>query len=344
MSQFIPIILAAGLISFIATPLVRRLAQKLNFVAHPGAQRFHTNPTPMLGGLAIYAGLIVAVFLSRLPSYRELLAVLGGATVMTLFGVWDDRHSLSPVMKLLGQAIATALLIWGGIQVSLFRLPALDIAITFLWVIGICNAINFQDNMDGLAAGLATIASAFFLVLAVVEGLGLVAALAAAMVGACVGFLYYNFNPASLFMGDAGSLLIGFVLAVLGIKLQFVGRPLAVTWMIPIIILGVPIFDMTLVVLSRIRRGKHIYQGGTDHTSHRLVSVMGMTTARAVMTLYLVASSLGLIALMVRDATPLQARLILAVLAVIFVAGIVWLEWRFANGKPPSAQSDPDNC
>jgi UDP-GlcNAc:undecaprenyl-phosphate GlcNAc-1-phosphate transferase len=154
--------------------------------------------------------------------------------------------------------------------------------------------------------------------------------------GAAVGFLYYNFSPATLFMGDAGSLLLGFVLAVLGIKLNFPGRPLNVTWMIPIIILGLPIFDTTLVVISRIRRRKPIYQGGKDHTSHRLVSVAGMVPTRAVMTLYLATATLGLIAMMLRDATVLQGYIILAILVTCFVGALFWLEWKF-----PTAPSTP---
>jgi UDP-GlcNAc:undecaprenyl-phosphate GlcNAc-1-phosphate transferase len=189
--------------------------------------------------------------------------------------------------------------------------------------------------MDGLAAGITTVASGFFLAMAAVEGLGLVASLAAATLGACIGFLYYNFNPASLFMGDAGSLLLGFVLAVLGIKLEFAGRPANVTWMIPVVILAMPIFDTTLVVISRLLRGKHIYQGGKDHTSHRLVSAFKLSQARAVMTLYMAAGALGLIAFMLRDANTAQGRIILAGLAALFVLGIVWLEWNFDEDAPP---------
>jgi UDP-GlcNAc:undecaprenyl-phosphate GlcNAc-1-phosphate transferase len=333
MSQFIPIILASGLISFIATPLIRRLAQSINFVDTPSTRKVHTAPVPMLGGVAIYAGLVTAMAISGTRPYMEMMGVLGGATVVTAFGLWDDRYGMHPLVKVLGQGIAAAILVTSGIHITLFAAPVLNVALTVLWVVGISNAINFLDNMDGLAAGITTVASGFFFTLALIEGLGLVASLAAATLGACIGFLYYNFSPASLFMGDAGSLLLGFILAVLGIKLEFAGRPLAVTWMIPIIILGLPIFDSTLVVVSRLRRGQPIYQGGKDHTSHRLTAVLNITAARAVMTLYLVASILGLMALMLRDATPLQAELILAALATIFIAGLIWLEWRFKPGS-----------
>lgn len=341
MSKFIPIILASGLISFVATPLVRRLALNLNFYDTPEQRKLHVTPVPMLGGVAIYIGMVAAVAMGGTsPShYKELMGVLGGATVVTAFGLWDDRHGMKPLVKMLGQAVAAGLLVWSGIQATLFHSQILNVVLTFFWVIGISNAINFQDNMDGLAAGITTVASAFFFALAVVEELGLVASLAAATVGASVGFLYYNFNPATLFMGDAGSMLLGFILAVLGIKLDFAGRPLSVTWMIPIIILGVPIFDTTLVVISRILRGKHVYQGGKDHTSHRLVAVLGMSQARSVMTLYLASATLGLTALMLRDATPTQARLLLAVLATVFIGALAWLILNF-DYKPTSDPSD----
>ncbi len=341
-SSLVLIILAAGVVSFVATPLVRRVAQRVNFVAYPAARKLHITPMPMLGGVAIYLGLLAAVIVGGVRAYTELLGVIGGATVMTLFGLWDDRADLKPGVKLLGQALAAALVVAVGIQVKLFALPALNIALTMLWIVGISNAINFQDNMDGLAAGLATVTSAFFLVLAITEELGLVATLAAATLGASIGFLYYNFNPASLFMGDAGSLLLGYMLAVLGIKLEFAGQRLAATWIIPVAILGVPIFDTALVVISRLRRGKHVYEGGKDHTSHRLVSILGMTHARSVMTLYLISGVLGLITLILRDASLLVARLIIAGLIVTFVAALVWLEVRFDGEQAAQPEAPAD--
>jgi UDP-GlcNAc:undecaprenyl-phosphate GlcNAc-1-phosphate transferase len=340
MSKFIPIILASGLISFIATPLLRKLASSIDFVDNPERRKLHATPMPMLGGLAIYFGMVSAAVMTNTRMHTEMMGIISGATVVTLFGLWDDRYGMRPLVKLGGQALATLILITAGIQVTLFSTPVFNVILTFLWVLGISNALNLLDNMDGLAAGITAVISGFFLVLAVVEGLGVVSTLAAAMLGACVGFLYYNFNPATLFMGDAGSLLVGFILAVLGIKLTFAGRPQDVTWMIPIILLGLPIFDTTLVVISRLRRGTPVYQGGKDHTSHRLVSVFGMTPARAVMTLDLVSSVLGLLALMLRDSTPAQARLILVVLSVLFVAALFWMEFNFSH-TPSDADTPP---
>jgi len=340
MSQFIPFILVSGLVSFTSTPLVRRLAQRVNFVDNPQARKLHLTPMPMLGGLAIYLGLMASVVLTQQQSsYTKLLGIVLGATVMTLVGLWDDRTELSPALKMLGQLVAAAIVIATGTHTQLFDIRVLDYALTTFWIIGIVNAMNFQDNMDGRAAGLATVASGFFFILAVLEGLIIEAGLAAALLGASIGFLYYNFSPASLFMGDAGSMLLGFTLAVLGVNLKF-ARPLAVTWMIPIIILGVPIFDTTLVVISRLRRGIHVYQGGKDHTSHRLVSVLGMSSARSVMSLYLAAGALGLLAIMLRDATVLQARLILVGLAAAFVGALVYLEVKFSRGATSPQPTD----
>ncbi len=331
MTRFVPIILASGLISFLLTPLVVRVATALDFVDKPQSQKMHSTPTPMLGGIAIYLGLVAVLAFSDMQPFRELIGILTGMTIVMIVGLIDDRYGTPPWVRLLAEAVAGLVLVWSGIEAHLFENETYNVILTVVWVIGICNAINLQDNMDGLAAGLATVAAGSFFVLAVVEELGLVASLAAATLGACVGFLYYNFNPARLFMGDTGSLLLGFVLAVLGIKLEFVGRPLSVTWIIPVIILGIPVFDTTLVVLSRIRRGLPIYQGGKDHTSHRLVSVIGMTHARAVMTLYLIASALGLVALMMREASRDQARIILIILGSLFVISLVYLEWSFVR-------------
>ena len=340
-SKFIPVILASGLVSFLVTPLMVRLARRINFVDAPASRKLHVTPMPMLGGVAIYAGMATAVLFSGTPTLAELVGVLGGATIVTAFGVWDDRFGMPPAVKLIGQIIAAALLIFVGIQVRLFHNDLLDIALTVLWVVGISNAVNFLDNMDGLAAGLAGVASAFFFIIAVVEGLGLVASVAAATLGACVAFLYYNFSPATLFMGDAGSMLLGFVLAVLGIKLEFSSIPTTVTWMIPILVLGLPIFDTTLVVISRLRGKRPVYLGGKDHVSHRLMQVLKMSPARAVVTLYLIAAGLGLLAIVVLQSTPLQAGILALSLAILFIAALIWFEVRFklvppTNIEPPT--------
>ncbi|MGB9723462.1 MAG: MraY family glycosyltransferase [Chloroflexia bacterium] len=300
------LILATALVgTFLTTPLMRRLALRTGTVDRPSARKIHLQPIPLLGGVAIYLGFILAlVFLGGLRYIRELIAILVGASLISLLGIWDDRWGLRPLVKLLGQGAATALLLLAGVEVHVFPWGWLNTAVTVLWVIGITNALNLLDNMDGLSGGVAAVAAGFFLLLAALSGQYLVSAMAAALLGACLGFLRYNFNPASIFMGDAGSLFLGFILAALGIKLRFPSPPFPanadlITWMIPVLVLGIPIFDTTLVTISRLRRGRNpLTSPGKDHLSHRLVA-RGMSRREAVLVIYVLAFALGMAAILV---------------------------------------------
>lgn len=342
MARLALITVSAALVTLFATPLIRRLATALGIMDTPSDRKLHVSPVPLLGGVAIYSGVVTAIFVSNIQPYlRELGGLLLGITLVTSVGLWDDRYELKPLAKLAG-LIAGALVLVFVADIRATVLPAewLNVALTLFWVVGISNAINFLDNMDGLAAGLSSVAAGFFLVLAALENLSLVSALAAATAGASLGFLYHNFQPASLFMGDAGSLLLGYMLAVLGIKLEFPGRPIESTWMIPIIVLGLPIFDTTLILISRLRRRVPIALGAKDHTSHRLVSRLRLPQARAVVTLYYVANLLGLIALIVREAPPHQSALIGGGLLVLFVGGLIWLDHSYEMPSSPRAPKE----
>jgi UDP-GlcNAc:undecaprenyl-phosphate GlcNAc-1-phosphate transferase len=205
----------------------------------------------------------------------------------------------------------------------------LDLIVTFLWIIGITNAMNLLDNMDGLSGGVAMVASIFFFLLAVMNGQYLVASLAASLLGGCIGFLYYNLNPANVFMGDTGSLFIGFMLAMIGIKLRFPHNSDLITWMIPVIVLGVPIFDTVLVVISRLRRKLNPFTTpGKDHISHRLVA-MGKTGREAVLILYLVCCGLGVISMFIMHANVFEAYLVGGLLFILSV--YAW--WRLEKAK-----------
>ncbi|MBI3763223.1 MAG: hypothetical protein HY260_15360 [Chloroflexi bacterium] len=328
MTDFLLIIVAAGLIAFVATPFTLLVARRVGFVDKPSVRKVHLTPVPLLGGVAIYAGLVagLALFGQERP-VRELIGIAGGVTIASAFGLWDDRFGMHPAVKLFGQLLAGTLLIASGVQTRLLN-SWLDVPLTLFWIVGICNAINFLDNMDGLAAGLSAVASGSFMVLALFNGQTLVASLAAAVMGACLGFLFYNFSPAITFMGDAGSMALGFMLAVLGLKLEFAGRPPLSTWMVPIVVLGVPILDTTLVVLSRFRRGAAVTQGGTDHTSHRLVR-MGMSQRRAVVSLWAVSAALGVMALWMSRSEILVSNLMLGLLGA---AGLVAI-WIFEDAR-----------
>ena len=327
LAQVMLIFVAALMLALAATPLVRRLAFRTDMVDRPSGRKFHTNPTPLLGGLAIYAAVILALLLFGDRFYvHQVAGIAIGATLVSFLGFWDDRVALPPVLKLLGQMIPALILILTGVQVAIFEQPALNIALTVIWVLFITNAVNFLDNMDGLSAGVSAVASAYFVLLAALSGQYLVGVLAAALLGACIGFLFYNFNPASIFMGDTGSLFLGFVLAAVGIKLRFPANVPAVTWMIPILVLGVPIFDTTLVIIARLRRGVNpLTTAGKDHLSHRLVR-MGATRREAVLLLYLLGCAFGMLAIFVSQATILEGLFVLIATMIAGLTVIWWLE------------------
>ena len=337
MSQILLIFVIALTFSILATPLARRVALWAGVISVPRSRDVHRAPVPMLGGAAIYAAFVVGMLLFGDRSYvRELISIFVGATLISLFGLADDRWGLPASVKMLGQALAGVVLILGGIQVYLFHVPVLDWALTLVWVVGITNALNFLDNMDGLSGGIATIAAAFFLLLASMNEPRqfLVGAMAAALIGACVGFLRYNLNPATIFMGDTGALFIGLVLAALGVKLRFPANVPWVTWMVPVCVLGLPIFDTTLVFVSRLRRRVNPFTtAGKDHLSHRL-EALGLTKREAVLTCYLLAGACGLIGTYLTQARPSEAYVVAGVLALAGFAGVVWLERACPGGVP----------
>lgn len=337
MIQIALIALVALTFSMVATPLMRRVALRAGVVSVPRTRDVHVTPVPLLGGAAIYGAFVVALLLFGDRFYvRELIGILLGATLISLFGFADDRWGLGALAKLGGQVLAGAVLVLGGTQVHLFPHPWMNWALTIVWVVGITNALNFLDNMDGLSGGVATIAAAFFLLLAAMNTPRqvLVGAMAAALIGACVGFLRYNLNPATIFMGDTGSLFIGFVLAALAIKLRFLGNTPLVTWMVPVCVLALPIFDTALVVAGRLRRGVNPFTtAGKDHLSHRL-HALGLTRREAVLTCYLLAGACGLVGVYLTQARPLEAYVVAGALAAAGVAGIVWLERVCPSGTP----------
>ena len=317
------LILAVG-----STPIVRHVALRYHVVDAPTTRKIHKNPVPLLGGMAIYiAFILVLLFLGDRRYINEVVGIFIGATLMSLMGIIDDRWGLGSYVKFAGQFVAGGILIYSGVQVQLYN-SWIDIALTLLWVVGITTAMNLLDNMDGLSGGIAMIAATFFTLLAALSDQYLVGILAAALAGACAGFLVYNWNPAHIFMGDAGSLFLGFLLAAVGIKLRFPTNSPTVTWMIPIVVLALPIFDTSLVIVSRLRRGKNPFTTpGKDHISHRLAK---LTSSRreAVLLCYLISGAVGLFAVFLTQANRLEARAIGVVLLAIAIYGIVRLEFR----------------
>jgi UDP-GlcNAc:undecaprenyl-phosphate GlcNAc-1-phosphate transferase len=329
-SQYLPLALLAFLAAFIATPLVGRLAARTGFVDEPQPHKMHVRPMPLLGGLAIYLALcvvlVIALFRVNLSSETsEIAAIAIGATLLMLVGLWDDRRGVAPRIKLLAQLAAGLVAAVAGVRVDLFPWPLVNYAITLFWFVGISNAINLMDNMDGLAAGTSAVSALFFTILAASAGQGLVASLAAAVTGASLGFLYYNISPAMIFMGDTGSLLLGFLLAVIGIRYSPLALPLGSTWMVPIVVLGLPVFDTTLVTFSRLLSRRPVSQGGTDHTSHRLAR-LGLGINRAVLTMYILAAALGVLAVFMTQSTPATATILFGSLLAVGAVGLLVLE------------------
>ena len=328
MTPFLLMAASALIFAIGGTPVARWAALRLGIIDQPAARKIHISPVPLLGGAAIYGAFILALLFFGDRFYvAEVVSIFIGATLCSLVGALDDKQGLGSYTKLAVQVLAAGILIFGGVQIRIFG-NWLDIAITLLWVVGITNAFNLLDNMDGLSGGIAMIAAVFFTLLAALSDQYLVGILAAALAGACAGFLVYNWNPAHIFMGDTGSLFIGFLLSAVAIKLRFPSNSVTVTWLIPLLVLALPIFDTTLVFISRLRRGQNpLTTPGKDHVSHRLARLTG-SRREAVLICYLIAGAIGLAGIFLTQAAPGEALAIAASVVLLATGGIWWLEFR----------------
>src|SRR3954452_12975897 len=292
----------------IATPAVRAVARRFGAVAMPRADRWHRKPTAMMGGIAIFIA-VMTTLLVLVPQRREAWVVLGASTLLFAVGLIDDFLHVKPYQKLIGQVAGAGAVIYYGLVLPWTASAPINMMITFVWLIGITNAINMLDNMDGLSAGIAAIAGAFLGINFFLNGQFNEALMLAAFAAALIGFLLYNHSPASIFMGDCGSLFIGFFLASTALLSGSGGgrsRSLLAVLAVPVLVLCVPIFDTTFVTLMRKMAGRAASRGGRDHTSHRLVA-LGLTEKHAVWMLYAFSISAGCLALLVkRSATDVS--------------------------------------
>lgn len=285
----------AMVLALFLTPLVRAVARSRGLVAKPSGDRWHKQPTALLGGAAIAASFLVPAVLF-LPPASPRWGIVFGALAMAVVGLVDDLRGMPPLVKLGGQAVAAGIAVAFGIRLGVIPIPWIAIPLTIFWILLIVNAVNLLDNMDGLAAGITGIASVSLLVFSFAAGDLAVGVVSACCLGATLGFLRYNFHPATIFMGDSGSLFLGFILA----SSSIVG-----TWqtpanyvfalVVPVLILAVPLFDTTFVTFGRTLTGRPVSVGGKDHTSHRLV-FLGLSEKQAVLTLYSICLLFGLLA------------------------------------------------
>jgi UDP-GlcNAc:undecaprenyl-phosphate GlcNAc-1-phosphate transferase len=321
--------------SLLLTIPIRHLALRYGMVDKPGPRKVHVKPIPLLGGIAIYLGFVLAVLLFRRSGpIEQIIGILAGATLVAVVGFLDDGGLLHHQVKLfVGMPVAALILLVSGIRAQLFSgfIPGaagqlLDIAFTILWVVGFTASFSILDHMDGLCAGISAIAAAFFTLTAIYSGQTMVRVLAAAVLGAALGFLRWNFNPAKIFMGDGGAMFLGFLMATLGLKIRPEGIQFPVTWFVPLLILGVPVFDTTLISISRSRRGLLPFTSpGKDHTAHRL-SNLGLGHRGAVLVLYGFAIVSGLFSLAVSRVSPELSFAIVGLLALAGLGGVYLLE------------------
>jgi UDP-GlcNAc:undecaprenyl-phosphate/decaprenyl-phosphate GlcNAc-1-phosphate transferase len=316
---------AAMVLSIVCTMAVRAFAVKNGYVAKPKSDRWHKRPTAMLGGIAIFAATVIVYFL-LVPLTNASLVVIGGSAFLFLVGLVDDIYSVRPYQKLIGQLIGAGILVLYGLKVPLTGFAVVDIWLTVFWIIGITNAINLLDNMDGLAAGISAIAATSLALNFAVNGLTNELLLASALIGALVGFLVFNFNPASIFMGDCGSMFVGFLLSGSVLLNQVGGRSRGIFAIlaVPVLILFIPIFDTTFVTVLRKLWGRKASQGGRDHTSHRLVA-LGLSERTAVLMLYGFAAVAGALALLVGQISPFKSFAMIGLFTTVLIILGVYL-------------------
>lgn len=335
--------MAAGLLAFfialfasamLVVP-VRALALRVGMVDLPGPRKVHLTPIPLLGGLAMYAAVVMAVLLAfHGPARAQVVSILIGATLVAAVGILDDHGVLHHQIKLfVGMPLAAAILLLSGIRAQIFSVllggrsgDYLDAALTVVWVVGITASFSILDHMDGLCAGIAAMASVFFAMLAYLNGQTLVTTLAAAVLGAAAGFLRWNFKPAKIFMGDGGAMFLGFLMATLGLKLRLEHANHLSSWLAPILVLSVTIFDTTLVTISRSRRGLLPFATpGKDHAAHRLAN-LGLGHRGAVLTLYFLGALGGGASVLVSYLSTRGAFFVGALTLAVIFAGVAFLE------------------
>jgi UDP-GlcNAc:undecaprenyl-phosphate GlcNAc-1-phosphate transferase len=321
--------LALGLVF---VPLVRALARRVGMVAAPRKDRWHSQPTALLGGVGIFAAFAIGVAVFP-EAADDAGPVLLASAFLFVVGLVDDVLHIRPLLKLGLQVIAAAMVVGAGLHLPWTHQPIVDGAITMIWLVGITNAVNLLDNMDGLSAGISAIACVFLSLTFMLNGQAELAVLPALVCGAALGFLAYNFKPASIFMGDGGSMFLGSLLGGLALLSSY-GRSRSVASVVltPVLIMAIPILDTSFVTITRRLRGQPVSQGGRDHTSHRLVA-LGASERRAVWILYLLAAVAGSVAVAVRGMETAQLLVVIPSFAIVLCLFAAYLNSLTGHGS-----------
>ena len=356
--QMLAAMAAAVAISFLSTPLVKTLAYKVGAIDVPkDNRRMHKVPIPRLGGLAIFlAFLLSALIFADID--RQLQGILLGAVIIVVLGALDDVLALKALPKLIVQIIAAGVAVYHGCVIQFISNPNvfsnatylnlgwLSVPITIIWIVAITNAVNFIDGLDGLAVGVSSISAAALIVIALMVAETNIAIILCALFGACLGFLPDNMNPAKIFMGDSGSTFLGYILATLSITGLFKMYAI-ISFAVPFLILGLPIFDICFAFLRRIAHGQSPMQADRGHVHHRLID-MGFTQKQAVAIAYMLTAILGLAAVVLTSSGELKA---LILIGAVFVVGAIGIRLIFSSHEPaqepaqdagqtPAAQAD----
>ena len=322
-------LLVALVISFLMTPVVKTFAYKVGAIDVPkDGRRMHKVPIPRLGGLAIFIGFMVSILLF-VPITSEMKSILLGAVIIVVLGVVDDIMALPAMLKFVVQIVAAAIPATHSVTILAFSNPnifsdnlywvlgGLSVPFTILWIVAITNSVNLIDGLDGLANGVSAISATTMLVIALLASEAQVAIVMAALVGACVGFMPYNLNPAKMFMGDTGATFLGFILATMSIQGLFKYYAV-ISFVVPFLILGLPIFDTAFAFIRRIAHGQSPMHADRSHIHHRLID-MGLSQKQAVATLYVISAILGLSAVVLTTGGEEKAMLFFAALCIVAV-------------------------
>ncbi|MCR5176171.1 MAG: undecaprenyl/decaprenyl-phosphate alpha-N-acetylglucosaminyl 1-phosphate transferase [Anaerovibrio sp.] len=332
MPDFIWALLVALVISFIVTPFVIIFADKTGALDAPDARKVHQKPIPRIGGIGIYiafvAGVMATLDFGALPEdiRMDVWGLLAGGTFIVLLGIIDDYKNLPAKVKLLGQIVAACILVAFGAQIDFiadpfgdyFYLEYFAVPATIFWIVGLTNTVNLIDGLDGLAAGVSTIASLTILLVALQNDFALVTLLTAALAGAAIGFLRYNFNPARIFMGDTGSMFLGFMLAGISV-IGAVKSAATIALIVPILALGVPIMDTSFAIIRRYRGGVPIFKPDKGHLHHRLLD-LGFNQRQAVLLMYIISALLGLSAVLLNEVSGgVAIAIVVCVILAVFL-------------------------